>query len=64
MVRIATFNLENLFVRPTAMKMEYDSGRSAIEDHAIGNSIIKKKHILNLIKLNSSSYAKNISGII
>lgn len=43
MIRIATFNLENLFTRPTAMHTATDSeGRKAIEDHALANSIVGK----------------------
>lgn len=42
-MRIATFNLENLFTRPTAMNMSNDAaGRKAIEDHAIANAIVAK----------------------
>jgi endonuclease/exonuclease/phosphatase family metal-dependent hydrolase len=41
MIRIATFNLENLFTRPSAMNTENDAeGRQAIEDHAELNAII------------------------
>lgn len=41
MLRIATFNLENLFTRPSAMNMETDAdGRQAIEDHAELNRIV------------------------
>lgn len=40
MIKIASFNLENLFTRPVAMNMDSDAdGRQAIEDHAIANSI-------------------------
>ena len=43
MIKVATFNLENLFTRPVAMnKDDDDKGRSAIEDHALANSIIIK----------------------
>lgn len=43
MIRLATFNLENLFTRPAAMNQETDSpGREAIEDQSIANSIIEK----------------------
>ncbi len=43
MIRIATFNLENLFTRPTAMNKTTDGeGRQAIEDHAAANSIVAK----------------------
>jgi endonuclease/exonuclease/phosphatase family metal-dependent hydrolase len=42
MIKIATFNLENLFVRPTAMKMDDDTGKTAIEDHALACTIINK----------------------
>ena len=42
-MRIATFNLENLFTRPTAMNMSNDAaGRKAIEDHATANAIVAK----------------------
>jgi endonuclease/exonuclease/phosphatase family metal-dependent hydrolase len=42
-IRIATFNLENLFTRPTAMNQDTDAeGRKAIEDHATANAIIAK----------------------
>ena len=44
MVRIASFNLENLFTRPAAMNGENDAaGRKAIEDHAIANGIADKQ---------------------
>jgi len=43
MIKIATFNLENLFTRPTAMNLATDeAGREAIEDHATANAIIAK----------------------
>lgn len=42
-LRIATFNLENLFTRPTAMNQTTDAaGRKAIEDHAAANAIVAK----------------------
>jgi endonuclease/exonuclease/phosphatase family metal-dependent hydrolase len=42
-IRIATFNLENLFTRPVAMNQSTDAaGRQAIEDHAIANAIVAK----------------------
>ncbi len=41
MLRIATFNLENLFTRPSAMNQATDAaGRQAIEDHSELNGII------------------------
>jgi endonuclease/exonuclease/phosphatase family metal-dependent hydrolase len=44
MLRIATFNLENLFSRPAAMNFPSDApGRQAIEDHAELNGIISKE---------------------
>lgn len=43
-MRVATFNLENLFTRPTALNGTTDAdGRRAIEDHAVLNSIIRKE---------------------
>lgn len=43
-ITIATFNLENLFTRPSAMNQETDAkGRQAIEDHAVANSIAAKQ---------------------
>ncbi len=43
MLRIATFNLENLFTRPSAMSFASDAaGRQAIEDHAELNGIVAK----------------------
>ena len=46
-MRIATFNLENLFTRPVAMNQESDAiGREAIEDHATANRIVAKTFIL------------------
>ena len=43
MLRIATFNLENLFTRPSAMNQQTDAtGRQAIEDHAELNGIVVK----------------------
>jgi endonuclease/exonuclease/phosphatase family metal-dependent hydrolase len=42
-IRLGTFNLENLFTRPIAMNQESDAaGRGAIEDHATANSIVAK----------------------
>ena len=42
-MRIATFNLENLFTRPTAMNLKSDAaGRQAVEDHAKANLIVAK----------------------
>ena len=44
MIRLATFNLENLFTRPVAMNQESDAaGRKAIEDHATANGIVVKE---------------------
>lgn len=43
MIRLATFNLENLFTRPAAMNQDNDAdGREAIEDHATANEIAEK----------------------
>jgi endonuclease/exonuclease/phosphatase family metal-dependent hydrolase len=43
MIRIASFNLENLFTRPSAMNSTTDeAGRQAIEDHATANQIVDK----------------------
>lgn len=40
-IKIASFNLENVFTRPTAMNQEHDAdGRRALEDHALVNKII------------------------
>jgi endonuclease/exonuclease/phosphatase family metal-dependent hydrolase len=42
-IRLATFNLENLFTRPVAMNQNADAaGRTAIEDHATANHIVAK----------------------
>jgi endonuclease/exonuclease/phosphatase family metal-dependent hydrolase len=42
-MRIATFNLENLFTRPSAMNHETDTaGREAIEDQAELSAIVRK----------------------
>jgi endonuclease/exonuclease/phosphatase family metal-dependent hydrolase len=42
-VKIAAFNLENLFQRPAAMNEDHDEdGRQAIEDHALANKIVKQ----------------------
>jgi endonuclease/exonuclease/phosphatase family metal-dependent hydrolase len=42
-IRLASFNLENLFTRPVAMNQDSDAaGRQAIEDHAIANGIVAK----------------------
>ena len=41
MLKIASFNLENLFTRAAAMNKETDAaGKQALEDHAIVNEII------------------------
>jgi endonuclease/exonuclease/phosphatase family metal-dependent hydrolase len=43
-IRIATFNLENLFSRPVALNGATDAaGREAIEDHAMANEIVAKE---------------------
>jgi endonuclease/exonuclease/phosphatase family metal-dependent hydrolase len=44
MLKIASFNLENLFTRPAAMNQSNDeAGRQAIEDHATANAIAAKE---------------------
>jgi endonuclease/exonuclease/phosphatase family metal-dependent hydrolase len=44
MIKIASFNLENLFTRPVAMNEDTDAaGRKAIEDHARANAIVAKE---------------------
>ena len=44
MIRVATFNLENLFTRPVAMNQDSDAeGRQALEDHATANRIVAKE---------------------
>ncbi len=43
-IKIASFNLENLFTRPVAMNQDTDAaGAAAIEDHALANTIINKE---------------------
>src|SRR5262249_48248237 len=42
MIRIASFNLENLFTRPAAMDVSGAQGAQAIEDHAELNAIVAK----------------------
>jgi endonuclease/exonuclease/phosphatase family metal-dependent hydrolase len=43
-LKIATFNLENLFTRPVAMNSATDdAGRQAIEDHAELNAIVARE---------------------
>jgi endonuclease/exonuclease/phosphatase family metal-dependent hydrolase len=43
-IKIASFNLENLFTRPVAMNLETDAaGAIAIEDHALANTVINKE---------------------
>jgi len=43
MIRIASFNLENLFTRPSAMNGDTDAeGRQAIEDYSTANTIVEK----------------------
>jgi len=45
MIRVASFNLENLFTRPVAMNQTTDAaGRKAIEDHATANEIVAKNN--------------------
>ncbi|EJN31872.1 metal-dependent hydrolase [Pseudomonas sp. GM78] len=41
-IRIASFNLENLFTRPSAMVVDDPKGQQAIDDHALANAIIAK----------------------
>src|SRR5262245_59288544 len=42
-IRIASFNLENLFTRPAAMNFTTDAaGAKAIEDNATANAIVRK----------------------
>ena len=44
MIRLATFNMENLFSRPVAMNQDNETeSREAIEDHAAANSIVAKE---------------------
>jgi len=43
MIRVASFNLENLFTRPSAMNSATSAaGTQAIEDHATANAIVSK----------------------
>jgi endonuclease/exonuclease/phosphatase family metal-dependent hydrolase len=42
-IRIASFNMENLFTRPSAMVDGMQHSQEAIDDHAVGNSIIEKQ---------------------
>jgi endonuclease/exonuclease/phosphatase family metal-dependent hydrolase len=43
-LKIASYNLENLFTRPAAMNASSDDvGRKAIEDHALANKIVAKE---------------------
>ncbi|GAB2855881.1 hypothetical protein GCM10027277_25590 [Pseudoduganella ginsengisoli] len=41
-IRIASYNLENLFTRPSAMMPGTQNGQQAVDDHAIANGIIAK----------------------
>lgn len=41
-IRIASYNLENLFTRPSAMQVGGAKGQEAIDDHARANAIIGK----------------------
>ena len=41
-IRIASFNLENLFTRPSAMVDGGAAGQQAIDDHAAANAIIEQ----------------------
>jgi endonuclease/exonuclease/phosphatase family metal-dependent hydrolase len=44
MIRIASFNLENLFTRPTAMSMDNEANnREVLEDFSTANAIISKE---------------------
>ena len=44
MIRLATFNMENLFSRPVAMNQDNEAeSREAIEHHAAANSIVAKE---------------------
>ncbi len=44
MLKIASYNLENLFTRPSAMNFQHDAeGRAAIEAHALANAIVQKE---------------------
>lgn len=51
MIKVATFNLENLFTRPTAMNMNNDSdGKQVLEDFARASGIINKELYSNADK--------------
>ena len=40
-IRVATYNLENLFTRPAAMAADAGkAGQQAIDDHAVLNALI------------------------
>ena len=44
-MRIAAYNVENMFERPVAMNMpEMEEGRPALEDHAELNNLIAKEN--------------------
>lgn len=52
-IRIATFNLENLFTRPVAMNSATEAaGREAIEDHALANAIVASARYDDVQKAN------------
>lgn len=42
-IRIASYNLENLFTRPSAMVNGGAEGQQAIDDHALANQIVAKQ---------------------
>lgn len=42
-IRIASYNLENLFTRPSAMVTGGADGQQAIDDHALANQIVTKQ---------------------
>src|SRR6476661_482452 len=42
-IRIASFNMENLFTRPSAMVNAFPESQQAIDDHALANAITAKQ---------------------
>lgn len=42
-IRIASFNLQNDFTRPSAMMMDGAEGQRALDDHALANAIVAKR---------------------
>ena len=65
MIRVASFNMENLFTRPVAMNQDNElEARQAIDDYAIANNIVAKEVYEQATRPRFSNSPTHTNGII